>query len=429
MYKIDKDLYNEFKKYDNDKFEDELYEVIRFRSGSKKTCLINDKVTKYSESKNNILKLWLKTCLNNSEDNINNLIDTINKYQICFGQNSYSYLKDALTFLIAGKNKNDQKKLHKYLTNKKTINSIIDLFPKTKEEILDRCILRVIKGSEKDYLNLTHQHLNWLPYFYIDSKDNKVKIFDEYKSLIKQIIENKEKLISIFKNNNYIKPKEFISILDIENIKFIEHNEEIKSIYLDEYGSKEKLNKILNLFILNNYISEDQMRLTVNKFIQNSKHIQGICNAPTFYEFIISLSVMFKVLPNLFDKNADEFTQVIRKSLNLTFSNKNLIPQRFAAGGRPDAIIETSKGSIIVEPTLQIYRQTKAEADSIADHMNKFVEDNENVNLINTLFVSPKIEKRIISTFDGWYEDKIIYNKVETFNQKNFIKYINNLKI
>ncbi len=411
-------LINELMKMDEDDFRNELFNQIKFKSGSSKSIEKDGKKIKLKMAKDEILKLWIDWMIKQDDITERNLLNLIIEYKNLFKMKSKDFLKDAMAILIC--DSKHFKKLYKNLDNDEvfSLKSFNDEFDNTREEIINRAIRKIIKGSEKDYLYLIKNHLLVLQqFFYFDSIDNKIKIFNEHKDFIFKIISKKKELIQEFRKNNYIAIDKFIDILDMKEVVNID-NSEVMKIYKTHYGTSEQIIEILKKFIIVD--NENDMRKKVDSYIKNSQHLNGLCDAPTFFEFLSSYSILFKNHNDIFEKTSTEFIDLIKKSLNLKFSQKNLVPIRFAAGNRPDAIIKTIDGDIIVEPTLQLKRQVKMELDSVTDHINK-----HKYKINSAYIIAPIIEERLNTALKSFVENNLIkVRSVFAINVKELIEYI-----
>ncbi len=411
-YLFDEEKKNNYLQMDDYTFEENVWKLVRQKSSSPKPKYIDGKKFGTLEAKNPVIKKWLHYSIFGGDPK--DILLLFYKNAALLEKKPTYFSKEVLEFLL--NNDNDKKDFKKSLKEKSL--DIKDILAKDRNDILERVKNRVVGATQSSYFSLNKNHLNPLPMFYLENR--KLNIFDEYKEFIEKVILNKDDIIKSLQDNSFITPEEFSRIIKIKEVRV--NNNNVLNIYKDKYGTIEKIIETLNLFLIKD--SEDsvfRMRKRVEEYIKNSNHLNGICTEPTFYEFIISFAVLFKNNKKLFDLTNDEFIKIIRDSLNLTFGSKDMAPQRFASGGRPDAIIYDENGLIIiVEPTLQLYRQTQMEADAIADHVNHF--NKEKLN--HAIMVSPIIENRIKSVFNGWNNEEITNCKVLVFNQEEFIKYM-----
>ncbi|BDV02469.1 MAG: AlwI family type II restriction endonuclease [Candidatus Hepatoplasma vulgare] len=283
----------------------------------------------------------------------------------------------------------------------------ISIFPKTfkkifqlKDSDLYKFILDYEKKDKQKYFDLIkNMNFNYLiENFYFENKKG------DYGNLIWKYLINtnffliKEDKISInpkceeyindLKNNYY----EILKIkLDDKNIIEKFKNLNIKNKDNNDISVREIINEYYNENFYNNFfeiISLEDEKIINKKLIKlgnENQHINGILDAPTIFEFIINL-FFFKLfykeeILNINKISDEELTNNFKESIN-TYLTSNLIPQRFASGGRSDAIFKNQE--ILIEPTLQIKRQVKHELNSITDHLKK-------VGYHYSVLVAPKI--------------------------------------
>ncbi len=322
-----------------------------------------------------------------NKQNYSKILDLVLKY------NEYSKYK----------NKNINKAIKKFFGN--------DFFKKINDANIHKDVLlqeikiilrkndirnfieKIYLGNKiKDYSYLLSSYFSLLNFFVIEN--DVVKIDNINATLIDFIINNIEK-IYLF---DYIND----DIFDFyeNNLEKIPNNNEfeysIKEI-IKTYYNKQTFEEFFES-IKNNY---DQNKITENVIKYFSKkrnsHIKGLIDGPTIYEFVINIlffSIFYNNDLNSSDNNDSFLNYEFRKSIN-TLLTSNFIPQRFASGGRPDAIF--NEFNLIVEPTLQLKGQIKHEVQSINNHLK--------VAKINTgLMIAPQIENDFFSMIYAFQE-------------------------
>ncbi|BDU67398.1 MAG: hypothetical protein TYPL_0510 [Candidatus Tyloplasma litorale] len=409
---------------DDFKFYKIIKKELDLKSGGKSKIIQNQKM-KLSTSKNIFLDKWYEYAYKNSnEENLKKLENWLYECsKVFYDGRSKKFLKKFLTYILVGKDKNKMKKLWNDFDKTGLLKNIDKNL--TRQEVINKVILRIVYGVENSYENLIHNHLNSLSLFYLDEKDKVIRINKNCEKFISSIINKKNELLNEFKKNNYITEERFSEILNI-NEQILPDLDAIKKTYLDNYGNLKKVKEIISLFKIKtiNGISESEssMRNRVWKYIKTSNHINGICDEKTFFEFIICYAFLIKNNEKLFDYSSEDFFNIVKKSLNLIFSNKNLIPLRFAPGGRADGLIFTKNGSLVVEPTLQLKNQVKMELDSVTDHVNKYNREKEQVSC--AYIVAPIIEKRLNVALKSYVDHELISSKAYAWNIDDLIKYI-----
>ncbi len=386
------------KKIIDNKNIDSLLKLISLKSGSANELQkpLNNNVIEY------FLKIWKSNNANYSE-----LYDAIN--QIYEKNLEFS---DGISELIFGyiNNKNGKEKIIKikqfnkmYLENKEKLNSLIQ---ESFENIEKRVIDRIIKGAWGSYRHLIKTHLNSIDgIFEFDHKDN-FKIKDNFKYLIETILESGEKRILQLEEKTFYSPEELLHFFKLEN-KFIEKNL-IKVI--NEYYSNKKL---IDLFEkLKDIYSSKIENKELSRIIKNHEHIKGKVDTPTFFEFIIGMAFLSK---NRTKKITNE-----KEYLESHFHTKldtNLCPIRFAPGGRSDIFIARDDHKIFlnIEPTTQLYNQTKMELDPARNHLVAQIKKNKFPQGIS-IIVAPKINKNLFLDIIGWNNDQTPRLEIKLFN-------------
>ncbi len=427
-----KNIYYEYndnvKKLVNDKNYSKIEKIIKkdvyVNSGSpnNKTYNLGGKIfTRMSDKKNYLIDKWFDLSLKKINENILEkklIIDFLLEFKELSNVYNYKSSEFGEETIIPLLIDESIKKVNK----NKIINDINNckynesLFPKTFDELLKRSINRIIKGSINSYKCLVDNHIRFIPY--IDDSKNKFFVKDNYKLLIQSIINHQNELEEEFLKNGYINRERFKEIIKIKSQKINNQNEEIMELYKSEYKEIDKVINILNLYNFENDSNVKKARIKIDEHINKSNHIKGRCNASTYFEFIIGLSLLIKET-SIFKMKPRNFVETIKKSLNLKFSSDKLIPYIHAPGGRPDVNIEKENGDIIAEPTIQLKDQTKMEADSIRRHINSY-----NRNIKEVFFVSPTIEETVRVVFRAWKEKNLIKHNVSCLTTKDLIEYL-----
>ncbi len=375
------------------------------------------------EQKNLLIEKWFEISINKikgeniikeSEEYFSLLKDMSKKNN----SNIYAFSKETiLPLMVDPKLDGDAKK--NQLNKIKKAESSIDAFASSYQDLMERSINRVISGSIGSYKCLVNNHLRFIPI--IGENEDGFYIKKDYKNLISSIIASKSKLIIEFEKSGYINAERFKKLLNIEdgNIPVIDNNRKIFEQYREIYKNLDNLIEILGLYDIENFDGDvKKMRTAIDSHIEKSKHVKGLCNASTYYEFVIGFSLLLKIT-DAFSLKPREFVELLRNSLNLKFSSENLTPYSHAPGGRPDINIRIDSGDIIAEPTIQLKDQTSMEGDSIKRHVNSYER-----KISDVYFVSPKIERDVVVTFEGWKDANIIKHKVTCWTTKELVEYL-----
>lgn len=409
-------------KEEKKKIEEIILENIKPGSGNGKSIIFQGKKISVTKLKNKLIATWLNEFLNKGSGK--ETIKLLNEIDEAFMDSSNS--ESTLTFKKFYKSIfiDIFSKDEKYFLNLETKDFIPSIIiPKDIEELLKRVKKRTLNGVQKDYIHLITNHLNFIYFFEIHS--DKILIKKEYKPLMEKILLKENELINFFEKEHYLTEKDFERILEIKKNIIPKKTINIKELYKREYGTLEEIIKILEIFVIedNKENNINIMQNKIKKYMKNSDHIKEKCNPSTFYEFICSLALLLKKTPNLYSLEEEIFKDKIKETINLSFSEYDLSPIRFAAGRRPDAQIITNKSEMtILELTLQLNRQVSMEFDSVNSHLKKKI--NDNFNVTELFIVAPIIEKE-------FKQQEIIfksnYEKVETkiLTQKEFIGLLN----
>ncbi len=424
-YKINPNLQKYIDSNDREKISSILKKNLRFNSGSpnkiEKFMFGNSEIKSMTDAKNLISFQWLdysldKIFLGKDPDNINKFENDIKFLSNKFNQNHVKFTKGVIDNLFFDSSwEKDELKSFKIKYKKTILHD--KLIPDTIKELFDRVVSRVIGGSIGSYKTLVDNHLRFL--LFVGENEKGFYIKNEFINFVNSLLACEEKLKNAFSKNSYLTPDEMFEILKIDKTTVIEKNNDIKELYLKNYKSFDYLLEILSLYEIEKFNgNEEKMRICIDNHLESNKHIKGMCNASTYYEFIVGLLILQKI-KNIFALPPKDFSTVIKKSLNLKFKTDNLMPYTHAPGGRPDINVDTENGSIIAEPTIQLKRQTSMEGDSIKAHVNSFKS-----KILKVLFVSPQIEEDIDIAFKAWKEKGKINHSVDCLSTKELINWL-----
>lgn len=156
--------------------------------------------------------------------------------------------------------------------------------------------------------------------------------------------------------------------------------------------------------------------IKILKEIKNNsvKSVQTLieCEAdlPTIFEYIIGIS--WHILNN---KRGDLY-----ETLNL-YLDANLLPQRFAGGGKPDIVFTHKDHDQIIEVTLSTQdNQRRMELEPVIRHLGNHLLNSKKDGY--AIFIAPYLDPNVLVAFRAYKYNKW-YNKTKTEN------YINGLKI
>ncbi len=405
-----------------DKITNTLKKQIDLKSGSPDKTMVTYNGVEYSmkEAKQLIIDYWFDCSLESIDTNIvnihscNHIVSLIMHFAKGFNKTINSFCGETLFPLLIDYNL-PKKKIQLIINKIKNGESDIGFIPNNINSFIERCIKRIIKGVESSYNCLINNHLRIIDL--VKEDENGFYILEEHRIIFQRIIQNYELIVKTFETKGYVEPIEMLDILNLNSI-MIENNSfnETYEVYLQEYGTLDKVIQKLELFNFSK--DNNSARLDIDEDIRKSKHINGICSAPAYYEFIIGMGLLIKY-KNIFELEPKEFCESIKSSLHLKFKSTKLVPYLHAPGGRPDISIVSENGDIIAEPTIQLKNQTSMEADSIKNHLKSY-----NRDIKKALFISPEIEEDIVFVFEKWKEKSVIPVSIDSLSNEQFIEFL-----
>lgn len=405
---------DEIKKMISNKNEEGILNLVKYNSGSPNNGL-NDK------KRDLITKLYINYYFE-KKDNEKKLVQEIKGYL-----KSIKKPANGLLELIFNKKNNDDfdygKKALIDLSDDEIKNKITI---KNDNDFLDRIKNKIIAGSYPDYKNLIINHINCLSSFFDISKKDNEWIFNVHDIDVEKFL---HKLVE--KENDILK-------LEVE--KFYEKNELLEKLNITINENK-KWNSIdeRNDFSINKEYTYNNIKKIINKIsqaietktneynfekiksiINNDNHIKGQVNWPTYYEFIIGMIFLKKT----YGEYSTNWKEKIDKHLRLTIDG-SLCPIRFAGGGKSDIFFLQKNIISIIEPTTQLYRQTKQEHDSVKSHLNDEISKNQEKKCYGlAIIVAPKIEETLVDSFCG-FNNKNKYKQILLFDNNSLIDILN----
>ncbi|MGL5438358.1 MAG: hypothetical protein ACRDA7_01335 [Metamycoplasmataceae bacterium] len=370
---INKEYEEYIKKLIIDKDQEGLSKLLRYQSGPSKENENYDS----ENTKGKIIDFFIKLQIEKDESfstSIKNLL--LN--------NKLVELPKGLSFLLFGEG----------ITLKSWFKNI-ENFPikilDNDEEFFKRIKSRIIKCCKNEYLYLIRSHFNSLRILFEFNNDNILEIDYLQKEEIKKILDsNKLNELIIDK---YYSPFEFIKIFNLNNnISFLKED---SSNIFEKFYKKENLINLLNE-IKGFYKDGKEDSKKFNELLEKHPHINGLCDKNTFFEFISGLVFLSKCKKT---ENLD-----IKKYLNLKVDSQ-YVPQRFAGPGIADGTIILEKELINIEPTTQIFRQTKMELDSARGHLINSMNENKEISKGICIIIAPLITKLLSLDIKGWNEE------------------------
>lgn len=401
--------------------------LIKYNSGSPNNKDYMDKKrNKNDELRDDIVESYVEYYFEKNikeSDLINKIIEYFKIIQNT--QTKKANISSGLLELVFNKKEGDNLKLYK-INNlvKWTYQQIKNkIYIKNDDNFLERVKNRIIMGSYSDYKNLIVNHINCLSsLFDINDKliftvrNNKIKKF------LFELIE-KEDIILELKSEQFYTKKELISKLNI----MIDENNDWKDVNrrndnrINECYTFSKMKQIINsisksvLITGNGYNNKK-----VQDIIKNDEHVRGQVNWPTYYEFIVGIIFLKKI----YGECSKNWREKMEKHLRLTIDG-SLCPIRFASGGRSDILFWDKNKVYTIEPTTQLFRQTKHEYESILDHLDKEIK-NSSINKCEgfSIVVAPKIEERFKETMSNNQTKNI---KLLCFDNASLIKILDSI--
>lgn len=390
-YKLDEYilLSLEYKNYIKETVVNANYEnilkLVRYKSGSKNQEKDN--------LRNKIIELYIELQITKDVRIKQSIIYLIKSW-------SWNSFSEGLSIFIFGAN----------ITPNFFYNNEIDIDILNENDFIKRIESKIILGVKSSYLFLIKSHLNSLNILFEFNSENVLVIDDIQKSRIESILDHNK--VNELNLEKYYTVQEFINFFGINNY-YNDIQEEIK--IMERYYSKDKLIGILNDLKILYKEGKDNMNY-INKYIGELEHINGCCDKNTFFEFIVGLCFL--------DKSGKITNEEVRKSLN-TKLDTLMAPIRFAPGGQSDIIILYKETIINIEPTTQLYRQSKMELDSARDHLRSSMKNNSIYNYGYSIIVAPRISSDLWNDIKGFNEENTNKMSIKLFDIDSLIDMLN----
>lgn len=381
-----------------------IINLLKYKSGSPKIGGIN-RIDQYKkdEIRDSIIILYTDYYFEN-KINEHCLIKKIMEYFKKVNSIANAKIASGLLELIFRKTKNNDFKYQiKSLAELSYEEIRMKIIIQNEDDFLQKIKNRIVMGSYSDYKNLIVNHINCLSSLFDISKKNNELIFtvhdEKVEKFLFELMEKENELLKLKIEKFYTK-KELIEKLNItidENNNW-ENIDEVNDKRINEVYTLERIKNILDMItqaIATNGNTYNNKK--IKDIIDSDAHVNGQVNWPTYYEFIIGI-IFLKKTYGEYSKN---WKDKIKRHLRLSVDG-SLCPIRFASGGRADIFFKNDNMIYTIEPTTQLYRQTKQEYESVLDHLEKEIKNNPIEQCCGlSIIAAPKIESRLANTLSN----------------------------
>ncbi len=195
----------------------------------------------------------------------------------------------------------------------------------------------------------------------------------------------------------------FKTLKDVDNLKVAISN-------IKEKSKIERFNKLIDNYFSNNNLIKlfEQIKKREDSSIKS--YIDWECDVPTIFEYLIGIT-WYKI---------SEHKGNLSKFLNMSL-DANLLPRRFASGGKADIVYEYDSHHLIIEVTLSDKTtQRKMELEPVSRHLGRYLLENRGNHY--ALFIAPYLDPNVLVGFRS-------YHKLRYYDSSNIQNYVENLKI
>ena len=280
--------------------------------------------------------------------------------------------------------------LEEYYDLNKRFLSLSDVFIFEDEKIyLDDIVSVLMENQIDDLLNssLSSSKENYNGTLASDLEFE--NIFENFNYNEDQLLEKlKVKFPNFHKENNL-------------KIAILKHKESIKiqrfNLLIDKKFSNENIIKLLN-----------HIKTREDSLVKN--YTDWECDVPTIFEYLVGI-LWYKV-----SNNRGNLSKFLNMSLDV-----NLLPIRFAGGGKADIVFEYENHHLMIEVTLSNKdNQRKMELEPVSRHLGRYKLNNKGEHY--ALFIAPHLDPNVLVGFRS-------YSKLRYYNSVDTTKYVQNLKI
>lgn len=218
------------------------------------------------------------------------------------------------------------------------------------------------------------------------------------------------KLESIFEGFKYNESElleklkiKFPTLSQEDNLKIaiLKHKESIKI---------QRFNSLINKKFSNEKIIELLNYIKIRDDLSVKSYANWECDVPTIFEYLVGI-LWYKV-----SKHKGNLSKFLNMSLDA-----NLLPVRFAGGGKADIVFEYENHHLMIEVTLSSKdNQRKMELEPVSRHLGRYMLENNGDHY--ALFIAPYLDPNVLVGFRS-------YSKLKYYNSKNTNEYVQNLKI
>lgn len=192
--------------------------------------------------------------------------------------------------------------------------------------------------------------------------------------------------------------------LSVNNIR-----ESIEEINKQE--NKNKLDELIDNHFSNLQLIELLKNIKDRDDAKIKKYLHWDCNTPTVFEYIIG--IVFYVMNGK--------TGYIQNFLNMSI-DADLLPRRFAGGGKADLVFNYDSHSALIEVTLsKKENQRKMELEPVSRHLGRYRLNSGNPNDY-VIFIASHLDPNVLVNFRS-------YKNLKYYNTGDTTKYVDSLKI